>query len=164
MPEDRMTGAGQNKKTESGTPDRRSALCLPAAPVFRKGHEMDRGMKSIFSHTLRRQYPRRQKPSFHALLCTFHPQPETGKPFAGHKKAPVRNLTSHTPARVKSRSFFRPLSFPSLYKMRKKRYTVTCKCAVVTAVYGLWIHMQGAECSSTLSLLCTFYCALQFLL
>ena len=74
----------------------------------------------------------------------------------GTKRAPVRNVSSHTPAPVKSRNIFPPRSFPPLYKKGKKGYNNPANARFYRCVGRLLLRMQGAGWLHTLSLLCTF--------
>ncbi len=83
----------------------------------------------------------------------------------GTKKHRYGNFSFHTPARVKSRLFFAPAFFPpSIQKEEKEVYYYLQMRGFYRCVWRLLLRMQGAGCSTTLSLLCTFYCALRFLL
>ena len=81
----------------------------------------------------------------------------------GTKRAPVRNVSSHTPAPVKSRNIFPPRSFPPLYKKGKKGYNnpanarfYRCVGRCVPPYAGGGVFVAPCPCFAL------FYCALRF--
>jgi len=93
-------------------------------------------------------------------------------PPAGNRKALCRAQKStgteffipYTGAREKQVVFSPPAFFPLCTKQGKRGILLPANARLLPLCMELALRMQGAGCLTTLSLLCTFLCALQFLL